>query len=100
MAKRSRRFPFRLSPTGILFPTSVGLTLFWFVMQWVATCGNPLIVRYLAGHWVNKTTTALSLIGLIALIQAALRTLRQFTDTTEYAPPRLEADSSQDAVAR
>lgn len=100
MAKRNGLGQVRPIVSSIFYPSAIGLALYFIVMQLVDASANALLIRYLTGHWVSQTTTALALIGLVALYQAARRVLGQFRDSAEFPPPAESEISRDDTVAR
>lgn len=100
MAPRPNQSHWQPLMASILYPTAIGLVLNFLVMALVDASANETLVRYLAGHPVSRITTALTLIGLVALAQVARRVLRQINDQTEYPLPAGNTPPSEDLVAR
>ena len=80
--------------SSLIIPIAFGMSLFLLFCGLVDsnTIGNELVVRYLTGHWVSRTTTALFCIGLAGLILAAKDVFGQFTSERRI---RLDAPESQ-----
>jgi biopolymer transport protein ExbB/TolQ len=100
MAKRSIPSTWQPLAVGIFQPTAVGILLYFGVMSIVDRSDNELLVRYLAGHPVSRMTTALSLIGLVALLQTGLRVFRQLRDDADYSVPATDVPPKEEMVAR
>ncbi len=69
-------------------------------MTYVESSSNVLLIRYLAGHPVSKITTALTLIGFVALLLSARRVFQQVRDSAEYPVPNRDSALTEDIVAR
>lgn len=100
MAKHSAQSNWQPVVASIFYPTAIGLVLYFGVMALVEHSGNPLLIRYLAGHPVSKITTAMALIGLVSLLQSARRVLTQSRDSTPYACPNPDEAPAEDWVGR
>ncbi len=100
MAKRSAQTNWQPVVGSMLYPTAFGIALYFGVMTFVESSGNVLLIRYLAGHPVSKITTALTLIGFVALLLTAWRVIQQVRDSAEYPVPNRDSALTEDIVAR
>jgi biopolymer transport protein ExbB/TolQ len=100
MAKRSVLGNWQPVVGSIVIPTALGGSLYFCAMAAIEASGNPFLYRYLAGHPVSRITTALALIGLVALLVTARRVWREFNDPADYAAPvPSKAESAARATA-
>ncbi len=100
MAKRSAQSNWQPVMASIFYPCAIGMALYLCAMTYVENSGSVLLIRYLAGHPVSKITTAMTLIGLVSLLQSARRVWAQCRDSSQYLFPSSSDLAKDDLVGR
>lgn len=87
--------------SSLLVPVAFGLSAFLLLCAIVdgGLIQNELVDRYLFGHWVSRTTTALFCIGVAALLLVGKNLLGQFAAIRRIQLEEVDVDPSTETDA-